>query len=189
MASMTSDVVRHLGFAQKVFKALEGAGFSPTELNLLAEDPTLLRELRHMLQQKFVGGKVHTVPQTACDDFELEIYIQNRHITSRMVKKGFVHRNNTERPSTSALADKLLHGKHGPGWSGVEQQVQALVGFKALPTDENHEWKPMVLEIAKVLDAKPEELFPGSLKYRLPPKRWIIMYGKIGQPIALQIMN
>lgn len=67
MASMTSDVTRHLNFASKFFKACGQAGFSPTELNMLAQDVPLLKQARNLLHQKMSEAEVdkHTINTAA----------------------------------------------------------------------------------------------------------------------------
>lgn len=115
-------------------------------------------------------------------DFRVEMIAYNNHIMERMKRLGFVH---GELPSIQKLAEKMGYGVDNPV---KQRKLRALICLMQLPIEADGSWKPLVVELAAVLQCEPADIYPDKLKNQIPLGRSTVAYADCGEPLPWIVM-
>lgn len=122
------------------------------------------------------------------NDFWVESVAYNGHIIAHLQKCGFIYGNRTS-------ITKFIENGMGLGFQSQEvganmkvRLIKELIGLQALPVDEGGEWLPIVTRMAAALCCRPDDLFPGELKHKLPLHRSSTVSVDIGEQVTWLVM-
>ena len=124
-------------------------------------------------------------------DFIVTSYAQNAHIIRALDNLNLARLNKFANPSIEDLCRtvRLDWTKDKRGLSRIELEVRELVGLKLAPQKPSGEWIPAALEIARILNTPPENLWPGTLATTIPYERSQKNEAQVGESISWTVME
>ena len=124
-------------------------------------------------------------------DFIVTSYAQNAHIIRALDNLNLARLNKVANPSIEDLCRiiRLDWTDDKRGLSSLELEVRELVGLKLVPQKPNGKWIAAALEISRILNTPPEELWPGTLATTIPYKRSQKSEARIGESVSWTVMK
>lgn len=124
-------------------------------------------------------------------NFIITSYAQNAHIIRALDNLNLARLNKVANPSVEDLCRtvRLDWEKDKRGLSRIEVEVRELVGLKLVPQKPNGEWIAAALEISRILNTPPGDLWPGTLATLIPYKRSQKSRARIGEEISWTVMD